>query len=49
VSAAHVHGDDFGWAEAALAAHGAAYLAATGRDDPEALAQRLDWLRAQAV
>ena len=63
VSAARVHGNDFGWAEAALAAHrgpfdaalldacvdarvaqGAAYLAATGRGDPEALHRRLDWL-----
>jgi hypothetical protein len=63
VAAARVHGNDFGWAEAALAAHGgpydaalldacvdarvaqgAAYLAATGRGDPEALHRRLDWL-----
>jgi len=63
VSAARVRGNDFGWAEAALAAHGgpfdaalldacvdarvaqgAAYLAATGRGDPEALHRRLDWL-----
>jgi hypothetical protein len=63
VGAARVHGNDFGWAEAALAAHGgpydaalldacvdarvaqgAAYLAATGRGDPEALHRRLDWL-----
>jgi aminoglycoside phosphotransferase (APT) family kinase protein len=68
VTAARARGDDFGWAEAALAAHGAAYdaalldacvdarvaqgaayLAATGRGDPEALRLRLDWLRARAV
>ena len=63
VSAARVRGDDFGWAEAALAAHGApfdatlldacvdarvaqgaAYLAATGRGDRDALHRRLTWL-----
>jgi aminoglycoside phosphotransferase (APT) family kinase protein len=67
VAAARVHGNDFGWAEAALAAHGgpcdaslleacvdarvaqgAAYLAATGRGDPEALHRHLDWLRRSA-
>jgi phosphotransferase family enzyme len=66
---AHVQlrGDDFGWAETALRAHGgpydgellevcvnarvaqgAAYLAFTGRGGPEALAERLAWLRRAA-
>jgi hypothetical protein len=63
VASGRVHGDDFGWSEAALAAHGgtydealldacvdarvaqgAAYLAATGRGDREALHRRLEWL-----
>jgi hypothetical protein len=63
VSSARLHGNDFGWAEAALAAHGgpydealleacvdarvaqgAAYLAATGRGDPEAVRRRLAWI-----
>ena len=67
VAAARVHGNDFGWAEAALAAHGgpldaslldacvdarvaqgSAYLAATGRGDPDALHRHLDWLRRSA-
>jgi Phosphotransferase enzyme family len=64
VASARVRGDDFGWAETALAAHGgaydaellevcvdarvaqgAAYLAFTGRGGPEAVAQRVAWLR----
>jgi hypothetical protein len=68
VAAARVHGNDFGWAEAALAAHGgpfdaallaacvdarvaqgAAYLATTGRGDPEAVHRRLDWLRRRSA
>jgi aminoglycoside phosphotransferase (APT) family kinase protein len=63
VTAGRVHGNDFGWGEAALDAHGApfgaalldacvdarvaqgaAYLAATGRGDREALHRRLEWL-----
>ena len=62
VTAGRVHGNDFGWGEAALDAHGgpfdaalleacvdarvaqgAAYLAATGRGDREALHRRLEW------
>jgi Ser/Thr protein kinase RdoA (MazF antagonist) len=64
VARARLRGDDFGWAETALRAHGgpfdaelldacvharvaqgAAYLAFTGRGGPEALAERLAWLR----
>ena len=67
VASARLRGDDFGWAETALRAHGgpydadlleacvyarvaqgAAYLAFTGRGGPEALAQRLAWLRRSA-
>ena len=63
VTAGRVHGNDFGWGDAALDAHGApfdaalldacvdarvaqgaAYLAATGRGDREALHRRLEWL-----
>jgi hypothetical protein len=64
VARARLRGDDFGWAETALRAHGgpydpdllevcvyarvaqgAAYLAFTGRGGPEALAERVAWLR----
>jgi hypothetical protein len=64
VAASRVRGDDFGWAEAALDAHGgpydaellkvcvdarvaqgAAYLAFTGRGGPDAVRQRVEWLR----
>jgi hypothetical protein len=64
VARARLRGDDFGWAETALRAHGgphdaellevcvnarvaqgAAYLAFTGRGGPDAVAERLAWLR----
>jgi hypothetical protein len=64
VARARLRGDDFGWAETALRAHGgpydaellevcvnarvaqgAAYLAFTGGGGPEALAERIAWLR----
>jgi aminoglycoside phosphotransferase (APT) family kinase protein len=64
VAAGRLRGDDFGWAEAALLAHGgaydptlleacvyarvaqgAAYLAFTGRGGPEAVGERVAWLR----
>jgi hypothetical protein len=67
VASARLRGDDFGWAETALRAHGgpydaelldacvyarvaqgAAYLAFTGRGGPEALAERIAWLRRSA-
>jgi len=66
VASARLRGDDFGWSQAALDAHGgpydaqlldacvdarvaqgAAYLAFTGRGGPDAVAERVAWLRAR--